>query len=207
VTDPATDEPAAAPAAEPEDETAAASDAESAQQPDAASHDEPGSEPGDRPPAGRLPTGAARLDAPPSQRYVLAARSGAGAEAEAGGPSLARGAVIGSIVAGFVAALLVVLGTVFDYTAGLIIVAGFLGRLTAVGVTSGAADAGTSAKRLALSVGISLIAIAAAQVGLWLGAGLQGGVLGLTDYLDEVYGALVPLQFLLAGGIAWLSTR
>lgn len=129
------------------------------------------------------------------------------ADAEQGGPSLARGALIGGIVALFLAAVLVVLGAAFSFTAGLIVVAVFLGRLTALGVASGAAGGGSQAARLVLAVGLSLAGVALAQVGLWLWAGLEGGSLGLVDFLAEVYGALVPLQFLLAGGTAWLSAR
>lgn len=173
----------------------------------------PRPEPGDRPPAAAAastapadPSAQRRLDAPPSQRYVQAAR-GEAADAGTGGPSLVRGALIGGIVALFLAAVLVVLGGLFTFTAGLIVVAVFLGRLTAVGVNAGAGDAGSPAARLALAVGLSLAAVALAQVGLWLWAGFEGGTLGLFDFLGEVYGALVPLQLLLAGGTAWLSTR
>jgi hypothetical protein len=163
--------------------------------------------PGDRRPAADGdPASSRRLEAPPSQRYVQAAR-GAGPEAETGGPSLARGALIGSVVALFLAAVLAVLGGAFDFTAGLIVVAVFLGRLTAVGVNSGAGDAGSPASRLAVAVIVSLAAIAVAQVGLWAWADLEGGSLGLFDFLGEVYGPLVPLEFLLAGGTAWLSSH
>jgi hypothetical protein len=86
-------------------------------------------------------------------------------------------------------------------------VAVFLGRLTAVGVNAGAGEAGSPVARLALAVGISLAAVALAQVGLWVWAGLEGGTLGLVPFLSDVYGALVPLQLLLAGGTAWLSAR
>ncbi len=158
-------------------------------------------EPGERPPAAAI-----RLEVPPSQRYVMAAR-GSADDAEGDEPSLARGALIGGVVALFLAAVLVVLGSMFTFTAGLIVVAVFLGRLTAVGVNAGASDAGSAATRRALAVGISLAGIAVAQVGLWLWAGFEGGTLGLVGFLADVYQALVPLQFLLAAGTAWLSAR
>ena len=168
--------------------------------------DRPAPQPGDRPPEAKGPTVRRQLEVPPSQRYVQTAR-GTAAGSEQGGPSLVRGALIGGSVALFLALVLVVLGGLFTFTAGLIVVAVFLGRLTAVGVNAGAGEAGSQASRLAIAVGASLAAIAVAQVGLWLWAGVEGGRLGLFDFLGEVYGALVPLQFLLAGGTAWLSTR
>jgi hypothetical protein len=163
-------------------------------------------QPGDR------PTGQPRaLDEAPSQRYVRAARPGPGADPEAigplGRPGSTRAALIGGLVALFHVGVLVLFGVVFTFTAGLIVVAVFLGRLTAVGVVAGDGGRSSPALRRWLAVGLSLAAVTLAQVGLWLWAGVEGGTLGMVDYLSQTYGPLVPLQFLLAGGAAWLSVK
>jgi hypothetical protein len=93
------------------------------------------------------------------------------------------------------------------FQAGLVIIALFLGRLTAVGVTSGAGGAGSREVRQAIAISLSVGAIAAAQVVLWLWAGVEGGTLGLFEYLAQTYSIVVPLQLLFAGGAAWLSTK
>jgi hypothetical protein len=45
------------------------------------------------------------------------------------------------------------------------------------------------------------------QLGIWLIARSEGGVLGFTDYLGDVFGALVPIELGLAAVIAWLTAR
>jgi hypothetical protein len=163
-------------------------------------------------PPGDRPTGQPRpLDEAPSQRYVRAARPGAepgpDSRESLGRPGPTQAALIGGVVALFHVAVLMVLAVVFTFTAGLVVVAVFLGRLTAVGVMAGDGGRSTPGLRRALAVGLSLGAVALAQVLLWLWAGVEGGSLGLVDYLVETYGPLIPLQFLLAGGAAWLSAK
>jgi hypothetical protein len=137
---------------------------------------------------------------------VAAARPGIGDPTDEPG-TLARGAAIGGIVAVFGAVVLVVLGGVFALHAGLVVVALFLGRFASIGVMSGAAGAGTRESRQAIALGLATGAVLLAQVGLWLWAGVEGGTLGLVDYLVQTYELLVPIQVLLAGGAAWLSTK
>lgn len=152
-------------------------------------------EPGERPTAGRL-------GAPPSQRYVQAARGATGDDAD-DGPSSLRAIVIGGLVAGFVAVVMLALGVVFTMTAGLLVGAFFLGRLTAVGVRAGGGTAISSTTRIILAVGISLTAVALVQVGLWVVASLQGGVLGFAAFLDQTYGPLIMLEAAVATLAAW----
>jgi hypothetical protein len=151
------------------------------------------------------------LETPPSQRYVSAARPadgrGPGSDATDGGPSLTRGVLFGGAVALFLAGVIVLFGGVFAFQAGLIVIALFLGRLTALAVSAGAGPALSRTARRALSVGLSLAGVAVAQAGLWIWAIAQGGVLGPVEYLSQTFGALVPLQLLLAGGAAWLSSK
>jgi hypothetical protein len=46
----------------------------------------------------------------------------------------------------------------------------------------------------------------AGLVGIWLYAGLEGGALGLIDYLAEVQGILVPVELAAAGILAFASS-
>ncbi len=153
-------------------------------------------EPGDRP-----PSGPHRLAAPPSQRYVETARGAAPPDDD---PSELRGILLAALVAAFCGAIIIVLGGAFGFTAGLIVVAFFLGRLTALGMRVGAGDTVSEARRLGVSVGISLVAVLLAQLGLWIWATAEGGALGPVDFLAETYGPLVLAQLLLAGGAAYL---
>jgi len=181
-------------------------------------------EPGDRRPTGtppdappdEVPTSRRRVEAPPSRRYLEAPPSRRYAIApdgtaddgpSLGRPSLLRGALMGGLVAAFLAAVIVVLGEGFGFTAGLAIVALFLGRLTAYAVSAGGGTAGSQPLRVLLAVGLALGGIALAQVGLWLWAGVEGGTLGLVDYLAQTFGPLVPLELTLAAGAAGLTVR
>lgn len=156
---------------------------------------EPALEPGDRPTT-------PRLEAAPSQRYVQAARGAAG-EDGADGASSGRAVLIGGLVAAFVAMVMVVLGAAFTMTAGLLVAAFFLGRLTAAGVRAGGGTAVSATLRIVLSVGLSLAAVAIVQVALWAIAGIQGGSLGFAAFLDQTYGPLVLLEASVATLAAW----
>jgi hypothetical protein len=168
-------------------------------EPGARGPEDPGPE--DREPGDRRPA-AVRLAVPPSQRYVRTARA---TEPPGDEPSEARGFVLAALVAAFCGAILVVLGGAFDFTAGLIVVAFFLGRLTAVAMKTGAGGSISTVRRLGSSVLISLIAVLLAQLGLWAWAAAEGGVLGPVDFVAQTYGVLVLLELLLAGGAAWLT--
>ena len=60
-----------------------------------------------------------------------------------------------------------------------------------------------SPSRLALALG----AVALGQLGLWQYGRTEGGVLGPLDYLGQVYGPLVLVEFAAAGVLAWLAAR
>jgi hypothetical protein len=162
--------------------------------------------PGDEPPTRTPEPGdvrpGQRLAAPPSQRYVQAAR-GSTEDQAPDGASSGRAVVIGGLVAAFIAVLMIALGVVFSMTAGLLVAAFFLGRLTAVGVRAGGGSAVSSTLRVVLSIGLSLAAVALVQVGLWLVAGIQGGSLGFAAFLDQTYGPLVLLEASVATLAAW----
>jgi hypothetical protein len=152
--------------------------------------------PGDRP-------GRRQLAAPPSERYVTTEEP---TPIPAGG-SAGRGIVLGALVAAFVGAILVILGGAFSFTAGLVVVALFLGSLTATAVKAGAGSSLSPSGRASIAVVIALLALALAQVGLWAWAWADGGRLGLFEFLGQVFGLLVPIEFTLAAAAAWWSSR
>jgi hypothetical protein len=145
--------------------------------------------------------GERRLAHPPSDRYRAAEAQAAAAEADRPDPaaSVARGLAIAVAIAVVGAAGIVVVGGVLSQTTGLVVVAGATGLLIAYALQVGAGDHLTSRRRIALAVGLTVLAIALGQLGVWQYARSEGGVLPLIDYLGEVFGLLVPLQF--AAGI------
>ncbi len=130
-------------------------------------------EPGERRP---------RLERPPSDRYV--------ARQPAEAPSGRFDAILVPIglVLGFGIAF-VILGGILLVTAGLVIVAAFLGWLTGRLV---------SPPRRAAFVG--LVAVVVGLLGIWLFGRIEGGVLDPIAYLGEVEGPVVVVLSLLAGG-------
>ena len=89
------------------------------------------------------------------------------------------------------------LGGVIAVTAGLIVVALFVGWLIGKLVSP--------PPRAAL---VGVVTIVAGLLGIWLFGRLEGGVLDPIAYLDEVQGwPLVVLQLLAGGGMAAASSR
>ena len=153
--------------------------------------------------------GERRLARPPSDRYHApdpAASASDGDQAEASG-SLGRAIAFGALTGLALAAAITVLGGVLLITAGLIAVAGIGGWAVAVAVGAGGRAAVASSRRRALAAGLAAAAVVAGQLGLWLFARYEGGVLGPVDYLAETFELLVPLQFLFATAAAWLAAR
>ena len=85
-----------------------------------------------------------------------------------------------------------ILGGPLSITAGLIGAAAVIGWL--VGIVTRPARAAA----IAIAVG----SVALGLVGIWLFAGLEGGALGLVDYLAQVQGILVPIELVVAGSVA-----
>lgn len=140
-------------------------------------------EPGDRRP---------RLERPPGERY--AAQDPAGA---APAPTRLDAALVpvGLVLGGSIG--FVVLGAIIDVTAGLIVVAAFLGWLTGRLVSPPG--------RAAL---VALIMVVAGFLGIWLFGRIEGGVLDPVAYLVEVEGPIVVVASLLAGaGLAAAASR
>jgi hypothetical protein len=143
-------------------------------------------EPGDSP---RRP----QLDRPPGDRYrrsdAVAGRDPLAGRLAGIWPPLA--VVLGGAVA------YTLLGGLMAVTAGLIVVALFVGWLIGKLVSP--------PPRAAL---VGAIAIVIGLLGVWLFGRLEGGVLDPIAYLDEVQGwPLVVLQLLAGGGMAAASSR
>ncbi len=155
------------------------------------------------------PPGERRLDRPPSDRYRddAAGRGAASSDGATSPPSGARALAVGTLVGLAGAGATVILGGLLGMSAGLLVVAGATGW--AVGASLKASAAGTTrpAPRPVLAVGIAVVAVALGQLGLWLYAGSEGGVLSLPDYLGATFGPLVPAQVVLAALLAWWSAR
>jgi hypothetical protein len=139
------------------------------------------------------------LDRPPSERYESAATaadtsaSAANATAESTLPVPLRERLLRGVAVGLAGAIaLTLLGGPLSITAGLVGAAGAIGWVVGVVVRPGRG----------LAVGSALASVALGLVGIWLYAGIEGGALGLVDYLGEVQGILVPIELAVAGGLA-----
>jgi hypothetical protein len=144
-----------------------------------------------------------QLERPPSDRYRDDAEPRPADEAPTAGP---RG-IVGAIVAALVGAIAIAVGGgLMTITAGLLVIAAVLGWVVAALVSLDADPAAGRRGRRTTATIVGLAGVALGQVGLWIIAREEGGTLGPIDYLAEVFGVLVPLEFALAGGIAWWRT-
>jgi len=158
-----------------------------------------------RPPA--VP-GERRLARAPSERYGAAAKMNAAAPAvadPAAGP--ARGVAFGAVAALVGAGVIVILGGAFAISAGLLVAAAVVGYAVSLAMLAGAGETVAKARRPWIAAGLALLGALLGQVGLWLYARSEGGVLAPIDYLAETFGALVPLELLLAAAVAWWRAR
>jgi hypothetical protein len=149
------------------------------------------------------PPGERRLERPPSERFRATDTDDAPPTATSAGRGVALGALAGLVGA----AVLVVLGGVAAVTAGLIVVAAAVGYGVGVAVRTGSGSSLRRATRSGLAAAIAGLAVALGQLGLWLYAQAEGGVLSLPDLLGQVYGVLVPIELLVAVVVAWWAAR
>jgi hypothetical protein len=148
-----------------------------------------------------------RLERAPGERLARPVASPADGEAVSDG-SPTRAVGMGIVGAGVGIAVFLILAIGFSFSAGLLIVAIFTGRFIGLFVRAGAAGTLSSPARALVSVVIFLIALGAAVVVTWLWSRVEGGDLGLGDYLDQVYGIpLVALEFMLGTLMASWSAR
>jgi hypothetical protein len=154
--------------------------------------------------------GERRLARPPSERYRSAAP---GVEPPALSPdasdraSPVRGIAYAAVAAIVGAAAIVVLGGALAISAGLLVVAAAIGYAVGLAMAMGAAGTLSSPARPAIAAVLGGIGVVLGQVGLWLYARTEGGVLPLIDYLGQTFGVLVPLELLVAAGVAWWRAR
>lgn len=149
-----------------------------------------------------------RLARPPGDRYRAAEAAAAEATAPDPAASIARGVAIATVVAIVGALAIVFLGGVLTLTDVLLVVAGFMGFGIAVVLRWGAGDRfGRRRDRVLVALGLAVAAVALGQLGLWQYARIEGGVLGPLDYLAQVFGPLVLLEFGAAAVVTWLAAR
>jgi hypothetical protein len=151
----------------------------------------PANPPGDRRPL---------LDRPPGERYAARGADPQGASPTTGSTRSASpaddvavplGIVVGTGIA-FVA-----LGGILGVTAGLVIVAAFLGWLT-----------GRLVSPPLRAAVVAIVAVALGLLGIWLFGRIEGGVLDPVAYLLEVEGPIVVvLAIVAAGGLAAAASR
>ena len=148
--------------------------------------------------------GERRLAHPPSDRYRSAEPP-----APVLDPALspARGVAFAAVAAILGAAAITSLGGVLAISSGLVVVAGAAGWAVAVGLRAGAGPRLAADRRLRLALGFALLSVALGQLGLWLYAGTEGGVLGPLDYLWQTFGVLVLLELVAALIAAWATAR
>lgn len=176
----------------------------------------PDRDPGDRPPR-RL------LEHAPSERYATSSLAAAAGSAAAGSPaagaapgvggaaagardagSVRRASLLGLGAAAVGTAVHLVCAVLLLATGGLLIVAATLGFGVGALVRHGAGSRVRSGTRRSLGVTLAIGAIAVALGVNWA---LSGAYLGPLDFLDQVYGALVPLQVAAAAAGALAGTR
>lgn len=159
----------------------------------------------DDPKAGPPTPGERRLSRPPSDRYRTE-EPGPGPTEDSRG-SFGRAMAFGALAAIAVAVAIAVFGGVVLVTAGLIALAALGGW--AIGIAVRAGSAGTVARQRRAVTGAVLagLAVLGGQLGLWLFARYEGGVLGPVEYLAEAFGLLVPLQLAFAVVAGWLASR
>jgi hypothetical protein len=156
-------------------------------------------------PAGAPTPGERRLAHPPSDRY----RAAEAAAVKPADPSasVGRGLAFATIAAIAGAAVTVVLGGIVTLTGGLIVVAIATGWAVGAGLRLGAGHHLVGGRPVRIAVAIALAAVALGQIGLWLYARTEGGVLPLPEYLLQVFGVLVLAQAVAAALAAWLTAR
>ena len=172
----------------------------------------------DQEPSPRVP-GERRLAHPPSERYGATPAAGGGAATPraadpapplAGtmsGGTPARGIAFGAIAGIAGAALIVVFGGALAVSAGLLVVASAVGYAVGLATLMGSAETLHGAVRPWTAAGLAALGVLLGQVGLWLFARAEGGVLAPIDYLAQTFGPLVPMEVLLAAGVAWWRAR
>jgi hypothetical protein len=163
--------------------------------------------PQDRPQPSGAP-GERRLARAPSERYGPAPADGLPvATVPSPGGAAMRGIAYGAITAVVGSVLIVVFGGAMAVSAGLLVVAASIGYVVAIATVAGAGGSMSSPARSRSAAVLAGLSVALGQVGLWLFARSEGGVLEPIDYLGQTFGVVVPVELLLAAGVAWWRAR
>jgi hypothetical protein len=140
-----------------------------------------------QPPGDRRP----QLDRAPGERYATAPDRAAAPPGRGAAAATPITLILGT------ALVFVILGGILAVTAGLVIVAAFLGWLTGRLVSPPSAAAA-----------VAVAAVVAGLLAIWAFGRIEGGVLDPIAYLAEVEGPVVVVLCLLAGGgLAAASSR
>jgi hypothetical protein len=154
-------------------------------------------EPGERP-------NRTTLDRPPGERY----REAKTAETDVTTAAVpARGVAWAVLVAIAGAGVIAVLGGPLTVTVGLIVVAGLIGRFVSVAVLAGSGATISPRARVTATIAIAVLGVLLGQLGIWLYARSEGGVLSPLDYLAQTFGWVVAAELLVAGLVAWFTAR
>jgi hypothetical protein len=182
------------------------------------------SEPATPPSAPSTPPGGEvrRLERAPGERYGSAGPgSGSGGTADPGGSGGGSGPdpappggvnakvlIVAFLVAGGGALIFFVLG-LMNIGVGLLAVAAFLGWVTAIALVWRGREAGVAngAGRIAVAAVLGGWAVAGGILLDWAYALVQGGVLGLLDYVGERYGPVALLSIAVAAAVAVARAR
>ena len=113
----------------------------------------------------------------------------------------------GALVAIGGAVVFALLGGLLSMTAGLLAVAAAIGWLVGRTVAAGAGPSAPPARRSVIAAVLAIDGVVLGLLGIWLVAALQGGRLGLLEYLAQTRGLLAPLEIAVAAAIAWWSAR
>jgi hypothetical protein len=162
--------------------------------------------------------GERRLARPPSARFGTPSpgspeRGGPGADSATGaapaesGAAPARGIAFGAVAALVGAAVIVVFGGALAVSAGLLVVASAVGYAVGLAVIVGAGGTLSLRGRPWIAAVLAALGVILGQVGLWLYARAEGGVLMPIDYLGQTFGVLVPLEIALAAVVAGWRAR
>jgi hypothetical protein len=152
---------------------------------------------------GERPSGDRRLERAPGERYERATAESTPPEAQAGSTTRGIAWAVGVGIAG--AAIVGLLGGPLSVSFGLLVGAAAIGRFVGLALVAGGARAGRTAS--ATSAAIAVASVLVGQLLIWLFARSEGGVLGLLDYEGQTFGALVPLEVVIAAAVASWSAR
>jgi hypothetical protein len=142
--------------------------------------------------------GERRLARPPSERYAAPP-----VEKPVGAAAPRRAIALAGLLAVGGAVAITLAGGILAMTAGLVVIAVAVGWAIGAVLTQ---DVEGSRRRWIAPV-LAILGVGLGQLGLWLVARQEGGTLGLVEYLSEVFGLLVPLEFAAAGVVAWWQAR